>query len=173
MRWKKRYLCLFSGCNIRFFSRNECQEHILSHFPESGEKNRVGKNGTTKTEAKIAVSDFMGVEEKQVVRHAENGANKKEQERNSHTTGSTSPDSDAVPEGYGLPSATSKPYTVQTFLMREQAAPPLNAPSSGSGAVFFNEMVAHLPVRNTVHEAVRVNIELIPTSQQNSPVLHL
>lgn len=80
-----------------------------------------------------------------------------------------------MPEGHGQSSGSRKPYTVQTFLVREQAFQPsssANGATTGVGVV-FDEMVAHLPVRNTVKEMVRVNVELIPASLQVSPILHL
>lgn len=85
------------------------------------------------------------------------------------------PDSDAIPEGHGKPSTNRKPYTVQTFLVREQA---LQSSSSTNGAAtagsaVFDEMVAHLPVRNMVQEMIRVNVELVPAPLQKSPILHL
>lgn len=80
-----------------------------------------------------------------------------------------------MPEGHGQPSTNRKPYTVQTFLVREQASQPSSSANDATTAVgvVFDEMVAHLPVRNTVQEMVRVNVELVPAPLQISPILHI
>uniref|UniRef100_A0A8R1TJC0 C2H2-type domain-containing protein n=1 Tax=Onchocerca volvulus TaxID=6282 RepID=A0A8R1TJC0_ONCVO len=170
--WKKRYICLFEGCKYRFWSRTDCERHLLCHVGKAVSKESV-VNGATENGRNQDINKLIGVREGRIMVNVKNDNNRKEQERNTHTP--NSPDSDAMPEGHGQSSGSRKPYTVQTFLVREQAFQPsssANGATTGVGVV-FDEMVAHLPVRNTVKEMVRVNVELIPASLQVSPILHL
>uniref|UniRef100_A0A915PIQ1 C2H2-type domain-containing protein n=1 Tax=Setaria digitata TaxID=48799 RepID=A0A915PIQ1_9BILA len=173
--WKKRYICLFEGCKYRFWSRDDCKRHLSCHI--GNETNKTGskevvENGTTENGRRQDLIKLVGMREGKVMLRVENGDNRTDQE---HGCALGSPDLDVMPEGHGQLSGNKKPYTVQTFLIREQTS---QSSSSTNGAasstsVVFDEMVAHLPVRNTVQEMVRVNVELVPASLQVSPILHL
>ncbi|CAG9530650.1 unnamed protein product [Cercopithifilaria johnstoni] len=173
--WKKHYICLFEGCKYRFWSRSDCEKHILCHI---GTNNKTGLkgtvvNGSTENGRSQSINKLVRVRDGKIILNVENGNNRKEQERNTHTP--NSPDSDIMPEGHGQPSSNRKPYTVQTFLVREQTSQPSSSTNGATTTVgvVFDEMVAHLPVRNTVQEMVRVNVELVPAPLQISPILHL
>ncbi|VDO34244.1 unnamed protein product, partial [Onchocerca flexuosa] len=170
--WKKRYICLFEGCKYRFWSRADCEKHLLCHVGKMISKESV-VNGAIENGRNQDINKLIGVREGRIMVNVKNDGNRKEQERNTHTP--NSPNLNAMPEGHGQSSGNRKPYTVQTFLVREQASQPSSSENGATTAVgvVFDEMVAHLPVRNTVKEMVRVNVELIPASLQVSPILHL
>uniref|UniRef100_A0A0R3S5G7 C2H2-type domain-containing protein n=1 Tax=Elaeophora elaphi TaxID=1147741 RepID=A0A0R3S5G7_9BILA len=175
--WKKRYICLFEGCKHRFWSRSDCEKHLLCHVG-SQTNNKTGSkgalvNGATENGRSQDVNKLVGVKDGKVILNVETGNNRKKHDRNTCTP--CTPDSDTMPEGHGQPSTNRKPYTVQTFLVREQVSQPSSSTNGATTTVgvVFDEMVAHLPVRNTVQEMVRVNVELVPASLQISPILHL
>uniref|UniRef100_A0AAF5PXY9 C2H2-type domain-containing protein n=1 Tax=Wuchereria bancrofti TaxID=6293 RepID=A0AAF5PXY9_WUCBA len=175
--WKKRYVCLFEGCKYRFWSRDDCEKHLLCHIGNQTNNKTKSKgpvvNGSTENGRSQDVSKLFGVREGKIMLNMKNGNNREEHERNTYTPNSL--DLDMMPEGHGQLSTNKKPYTVQTFLVREQISQSSSSANSATAAVgvVFDEMVAHLPVRNTVQEMVRVNVELVPAPLQISPILHL
>lgn len=172
--WKKRYICLFEGCKYRFWSRDNCEKHLLCHIGNQTNKTKSKGpivNGSTENGRSQDVSKLFGMRKGKIVLNIKNG-NREEHERNTYTPNSL--DLDVMPEGHGQLSTNKKPYTVQTFLVREQISQSSSSTNSATAAVgVFDEMVAHLPVRNTVQEMVRVNVELVPAPLQISPILHL
>ncbi|VDO22162.1 unnamed protein product [Brugia timori] len=172
--WKKRYICLFEGCKYRFWSRDNCEKHLLCHIGNQTNKTKSKGpivNGSTENGRSQDVSKLFGMRKGKIVLNIKNG-NREEHERNTYTPNSL--DLDVMPEGHGQLSTNKKPYTVQTFLVREQISQSSSSTNSATAAVgVFDEMVAHLPVRNTVQEMVRVNVELVPAPLHISPILHL
>ncbi|KAK6104089.1 C2H2 type zinc-finger (2 copies) family protein [Brugia pahangi] len=174
--WKKRYICLFEGCKYRFWSRDNCEKHLLCHIANQTNNKTKSKgqvvNGSTENGRSQDVSKLFGMRKGKILLNIKNG-NREEHERNTYTPNSL--DLDVMPEGHGQLSTNKKPYTVQTFLVREQISQSSSSTNSATAAVgvVFDEMVAHLPVRNTVQEMVRVNVELVPAPLQISPILHL
>ncbi|KAM3719304.1 Zinc finger protein [Dirofilaria immitis] len=174
---KKKSRIIAPRCKYRFWSRDVCEKHLLWHVGRQTNGKTVSKepivNGATENGRSQEVSKFTGVKEGKIIVNVGNGSGRKEQERSIHDL--YSPDSDAMPEGHGQSSTNRKPYTVQTFLVREQTSQPSSSTKNATAAVgvVFDEMIAHLPVRNTVQEMVRVNVELVPASLQVSPILHL
>ncbi|VDN06245.1 unnamed protein product [Thelazia callipaeda] len=154
-------------CKRRILSRNDCEKQVLHHFESTsnGDKSTIeskksgSENGT-----------FDGIEDMNLIPIVEKRGSGCEKEHNSHSQGMSN--LNTMREGFGRLSSNNKPYTMQTFVIREQVSQ-----SSTNGTVMrepiFDEMIAHLPVRNMVEEVIRVNVELIPTSKQVSPILHL
>ncbi|KAH7691230.1 zinc finger protein [Aphelenchoides avenae] len=91
------------------------------------------------------------------------------EEKHSHTSGSTSPLSVHIPEGYAQPvQQDAKPFTMQSFLMR-----PIQLDGFKPPAQVLEELVAFLPVRTTVSEPIKVTFELLPTPQVDEKIQHL
>lgn len=89
--WKKRYICLFEGCKYRFWSRNDCEKHLLCHIGNKT-SNKAGSkgaivNGTTENGRSQDVNKLVGVRNAKIILNVENGSNRKKQERNVHAVG--------------------------------------------------------------------------------------
>uniref|UniRef100_A0A914Y0S5 C2H2-type domain-containing protein n=1 Tax=Panagrolaimus superbus TaxID=310955 RepID=A0A914Y0S5_9BILA len=86
-------------------------------------------------------------------------------EHNSHTSGSASPMSITLPEGFAeplqIPSRSPKPFVLQSFIMK-----------SDSNA-FPNELHCYLPVKSFLEGSFRVTFELEAAPQLDSQIKHL
>lgn len=171
----KRYTCVFPKCHLRFTTRQICREHVASHVRSHTTEEQEQPAETSQNSTATELDTYVREEEEHVVkdireRLARND-HQKEQERHSHTSGSISPISEHIPEGFARPTdeASQKPYTVQSFVMRERSS---EGASSVKGAV-LQEMVAHLPVRTLITEPVRITVELVPAPHIDAQVIHV
>ncbi|MFH4982185.1 hypothetical protein AB6A40_008894 [Gnathostoma spinigerum] len=184
LRLTKRYACQFAKCSQRFSTRQQCRSHVLSHFRASALSNDKDQQRhqssvdpqTSKLEDTEVMDTYVREEDENELKetngHIAGRDVQKEHERHSHTSGSSSPISDQMAEGYARPSdsTSGKPYTVQSFLMREQSSDESNG---YKGCSVLREMIAHLPVRTLITEPVCITVELVPAPHIDAQVMHV
>ena len=83
-------------------------------------------------------------------------------------SGSASPLSVTVPEAYAVPlnDNQKKPYTLQSFVMREVTSP------EGSPK-FVSELQAYLPVISSIDGPITVTFELSPSPQIDAQIKNI
>ncbi|KAE9552290.1 hypothetical protein FO519_004507 [Halicephalobus sp. NKZ332] len=172
----KSFSCL--KCHQRFFNSNLCKMHILQHLKlermreqeesgdvssnASGDDHKENKNNFDEE----LVCSFMR-EECSNADHEElsrRGIPKVPEEKHSHTSGSASPLSVTVPEAYAVPmnDDRKKPYTLQSFVMREV--------TSEGTQKFVSELQAYLPVISSIDGPITVTFELSPSPQIDAQI---
>ncbi|KAK0393139.1 hypothetical protein QR680_000073 [Steinernema hermaphroditum] len=169
---KRSFLC--TKCHRRFATRRESFAHALVHTRrvESG-KTVIGETtlvfeNNFPSFIREESGEITGELVDQLQRPQSNG---QKEERNSHTSGSTSPVSmQTLPEGYAQATTSSeKTHFLQSFVMREKA----HNDSNGLKTPVFNELVAHLPVRSPINDSLSITFELQPAPHIDSQILHM
>uniref|UniRef100_A0A1I7XYT1 C2H2-type domain-containing protein n=1 Tax=Steinernema glaseri TaxID=37863 RepID=A0A1I7XYT1_9BILA len=169
---KRSFVC--TKCHRRFATRRESFAHALVHTRRTESATTVVGETNLAFESHLPAfireesGEISGELTDQLHRPQSNG---QKEERNSHTSGSTSPVSmQTLPEGFAqTTSSNEKTHFLQSFVMREKP----QSDSNGFKAGIFNELVAHLPVRSPINDPVSITFELQPAPHIDSQILHI
>uniref|UniRef100_A0A914W3U1 C2H2-type domain-containing protein n=1 Tax=Plectus sambesii TaxID=2011161 RepID=A0A914W3U1_9BILA len=165
----KRFRC--TKCDKRFRTREQCREHLFAVHRRQELREALANHSPNK-DLYRAVADENQAAVSAVVEslHQQLAEERRNKEEHDHTSGSASPTSEKMmAEGYARPLGTAhldKPFVVQTFVMRERC-------DNGLKGQFLHELIAHLPVRSLLSDAVEVTFELVPAPHIDAQVKHL